>query len=294
MTRDQLLDFIILSVDDNNNNEIDYARMRAVLNGIIDTILPAATAAADGRVPYVDDGAYTSADALKVLSGIVNIQKLKLAGGTPFADYIYNSGTFTGDASRTLVTKKFVETRRTVIGTISVNVPINSELRVGQTVTLDGGIEHTIAEGDTFLLKSQTDPAENVPYTAVAADAVPVVADWYSAEENQEVAILKGPATKQVMPAVEEGEDPVIETPLQAQQVTLLSTGWIGNSYSFDTTGVLSILENSNILISPATKADSDLYADSEIFCASQTANTLVFSCVEAPTSDVVLNVIVL
>lgn len=210
MTRTELLDLILLNIDDNNNKEIDYARMREVMNNLIDVILPAATAATDGRVPYVDTGAYTSADALKVLSGILTAQKLALAGGIPFADYIYNSGAYNGVASRTLVTKRYVDARRTVIGTISVNVPINSELRVGQTVTLDGGIEHTIAEGDTFLLKSQTDPAENVPYTAVAADAAPVVAEWYSAEENQEVAILKGPATKQVMPAVEEGADPVV------------------------------------------------------------------------------------
>lgn len=210
MTRDELLDYIILSIDDNNNNEIDYDRMRSVLNGMIDTILPAATAATDGRVPYVDTGAYTSADAVKVLAGILTVQKLALAGGIPFADYIYNSGTFTGVASKTLVTKRYVDGRRVVVGTISQDVDLGTSIRVGQTVTLDGGISHTIEEGDTFLLKSQTDPAENVPYTAVAADAAPVVAEWYSAEENQEVAILKGPATKQVMPAVEEGADPVI------------------------------------------------------------------------------------
>lgn len=294
MTRDELLDYIILSIDDNNNNEIDYARMRDVLNGMIDTILPAATAATDGRVPYVDTGAYTSADAVKVLAGILTVQKLALAGGIPFADYIHNSGTFTGVASRALVTKRYVDGRRVVIGTISQDVNLGTGLRVGDTVTLDGGISHTIEEGDTFLLKSQTDPAENVPYTAVSADDVPVVAEWYDAAKNQDILIEKGTAVKQVMPAVAEGEDPVIETPLQAQQITLLSTGWSGNSYSFDTTGALSILENSNILISPATKADSDLYADAEIFCASQAANTLVFSCVNAPTSDVVLNVIVL
>lgn len=294
MTRDELLDYIILSIDDNNNNEIDYDRMRSVLNGMIDTILPAATAATDGRVPYVDTGAYTSADALKVLAGVVKAQKLALTYGVSYVDYIYNSGTFTGVASRTLVTKRYVDARRTVIGTISVNVPINSELRVGQTVTLDGGISHTIEEGDTFLLKSQTDPAENVPYTAVAADAAPVVAEWYSADKNQEIIIEKGPATKQVMPAVEEGVDPVIETPMQSAQITLLAASWADNSYSFDTTEVLSILANSNILISPATKAASDLYADAEIFCASQDVNTLVFSCVETPVSNIVINVIVL
>lgn len=210
MTRTELLDLILLSIDDNNNNEIDYDRMRSVLNGMIDTILPAATAATDGRVPYVDTGAYTSADALKVLAGVVKAQKLALTYGVSYVDYIHNSGTFTGVASRALVTKRYVDGRRVVVGTISVNVPINSELRVGQTVTLDGGIEHTIEEGDTFLLKSQTDPAENVPYTAVAADAAPVVAEWYDSTKNQDILIEKGAATRQVMPAVEEGVDPVI------------------------------------------------------------------------------------
>ena len=216
MTRDELLDLIILNIDDNNNNEIDYARMRAVLNNFIDVVLPAATAAANGRVPYVDSGAYTSADALKVLSGIVNVQKLKLTSGIAYADYIYNSGTFTGTASRTLVTKRYVDGRRVVVGTISDNVNLGTSLRVGDTITLDGGISHTIAEGDTFLLKSQTDPADNVPYTAVSADDEPVVAEWYSATDNLEISILKGPATKQVMPAIEVGADPVVTDDLGA------------------------------------------------------------------------------
>jgi len=216
MTRDELLDLIILNIDDNNNNEIDYARMRAVLNNFIDVVLPAATAAANGRVPYVDSGAYTSADALKVLSGIVNVQKLKLTSGIAYADYIYNSGTFTGTASSTLVTKRYVDGRRVVVGTISDNVNLGTSLRVGDTITLDGGISHTIAEGDTFLLKSQTDPADNVPYTAVSADDEPVVAEWYSATDNLEISILKGPATKQVMPAIEVGADPVVTDDLGA------------------------------------------------------------------------------
>jgi hypothetical protein len=210
MTRDELLDLIILNIDDNNNNEIDYARMRAVLNNFIDVVLPAATAAVDGAVPYVDSGAYTSSDALQVLSGIVTLKKLNLTNGIPFADYIYNSGTFTGVSARTLITKRFVELHRVAVGVISDNINLGTALRVGDSVTLVGGIAHTVAEGDTFILTGQTNPAENIPYTAVSDKDAPVVAAWYVAAENQNISIQKGPITTQVMPAIGTGDDPVL------------------------------------------------------------------------------------
>lgn len=200
---------IISLLTDNNNRAISAAKHREVETEIVQAI---SESVSEGQIPVMVGGKHVGYATLKFVPGTGELQldEFRLGRGVQNVNEIYNSGAFTGDAKKTLVTKYFVERRRIVIGTISVNVPINSELRVGQTVTLDGGIEHTVAEGDTFLLKSQTDPAENVPYTAVAADAAPVVAEWYSAEENQEVAILKGPATKQVMPAVEEGVDPVI------------------------------------------------------------------------------------
>ena len=175
---------------------------------------------ANGLIPYFDatleqlksDSTFKFDSATKELQ----FQKLRLKYGQTLIDYIYNSGTFTGVASRTLVTKRYVDRQRVVIGTISRDVNLGSELRVGETITLDGGISHTIEEGDTFLLKSQTDPAENVPYTAVSADDVPVVAEWYDAAKNQDILIEKGTAVKQVMPAVEEGADPVITDDLGA------------------------------------------------------------------------------
>lgn len=207
MTRTELLDYIILQIDDNNNNEIDYARMRTVLNGIIDTILPAATAAVDGRVPYVDNGAYTSADALKVLNGIVTAQKMALKYGVSYVDYIYNSGTFTGVASRTLVTKRYVDGRRVVVGVITDNINLGTGLRVGDSVTLEGGTAHTVAAGDCFLLQGQTEPTENVPWEAISADAAPIRPDWYDKNKNLEILIETGDI-KRVLPASGEG-DPV-------------------------------------------------------------------------------------
>lgn len=290
MTRDELLDLIILNIDDNNNNEIDYDRMREVLNNFIDVVLPALTAATDGRVPYVADGAYTSSNALKVLSGITAAEKLALTYGIPYANYIYNAGIFTGDANKTLVTKRYVDSLRRVIGTVSTNLDIVNNLRVGEVVTLDGDIAHTIVEGDTFLLKSQTDPAENIPYTVGAESAA--AADWYDAAKNQEIIIEQGPATKASMPAVGEGE-PVVEIQMQSGQLVIDVDNWAGNTVDV-ATGDLKILASSLIIVSTATKSDSDAWATAEVFCSAQAVDTLTFTCATVPTADITINVIVL
>lgn len=291
MTRTELIDLVVLLIDNNNANQIDYSRMRTVIEEFLDTVFPKDTADNDGRVPYVDGETYTSSDALRVLSGITTAQKLALAGGIPYADYIYNAGAYTGNVNRTLVTKRYVDGLRRVIGTISSPIEIVSQLRVGDVVTLDGDVSHTIVEGDTFLLKSQTDPAENIPYTVGAESAA--AADWYDATKNQEIIIEKGPATKASMPAVEEGGDPVVEILMQSGELVIAVADWAGNTLDV-ATGDLNILANSLILVSPATKSDSDLWATAEVFCASQDVDTLTFSCATVPTADITINVIVL
>lgn len=202
----------------NNAKQISGTQMNEITTDILNSMYEFLTA--NGYIPFWDSTAEQMKGDSKLKFDATNkelqLQSLRLQYGQTLVNNIYNSGTFTGVASKTLVTKRYVDGRRVVVGTISQDVDLGTSIRVGQTVTLDGGISHTIEEGDTFLLKSQTDPAENVPYTAVAADAAPVVAEWYDATKNQDILIEKGAAIKQVMPAVEEGADPVVTDDLGA------------------------------------------------------------------------------
>lgn len=166
---------------------------------------------ANGMIPYFD----TTADQLKGDSTFkfnstdkeLQIQKLRLKYGQTLVDYIYNSGAFTGIASQTLVTKRYVDGRRVVVGVITDNINLGTGLRVGDTVTLEGGTTHTVAAGDCFLLQGQAEPTENVPWEAISADAAPIRPDWYDKNKNLEVFIETGDI-KRVLPASGEG-DPV-------------------------------------------------------------------------------------
>ncbi|PKP02050.1 MAG: hypothetical protein CVU11_13160 [Bacteroidetes bacterium HGW-Bacteroidetes-6] len=224
----------------------------------------------------------------------LQMKELRLAGGEQRINYIYNYGTMPTNRAKALPTLRYVISRTPrVIGTISLPVDLTNELRVGETITLDGGKEHEILEGESFLLKGQETPAENVPYTAVSADDVPVVADWYEASKNQEIAIDYGPSSKQVMPAVEEGDPPVIVQPNQSGQLVLTVGNWAANALQL-ATGDLKISATSLVIISTATKADSDLWADAEVFCVSQGTDILNFTCVTTPVGNITINVIVL
>jgi len=292
MSRTELIDLIVLLIDNNNANQIDYSRMRQVLEEFVDTVLPEATAETDGRVPYVDSEAYTSSDALKVLGGIVKAQKLNLTSGIPYADYIYDRGTFSGVAARTLVTKRWIETRGVVRGIVEAPISVAADLVVGNTITLQGGISHVIVDGDSFLLKGQADPDENIVYVATT-DETAVAVNWYDPAKNQEILVELGPTSKVSMPAVEEGNPPEVLVPNQSAQLVLDVDDWAANTLEL-ATGDLKILATSLILVSPATKSDSDLWAMSEVFCASQDVDELTFSCATVPTGDITINVIVL
>jgi len=214
---------IIGLITTNSNREITAAKHREVEMEIVQAI---SESVSEGQIPVMVSGKHVGYATFKFVPGTGELQldEFRLGRGVQNVNEIFNFGAFTGAASKTLVTKRYVDSRRTVVGIISDAVNLGTSLRVGQTVTLDGGISHTIVEGDTFLLKSQTDAAENVPYTAVAADAVPVVAEWYDAAKNIDILIEKGTAVKQVMPAVAEGADPVITPDLGALAFKIYAT----------------------------------------------------------------------
>lgn len=202
----------------NNAKQITGVQTNEVTTDMINAVFQFLVV--NGEIPYWD----STADQLNGNAALkfdstnkeLLIESFRLKYGQTGMNYIYNFGTFTGAASKTLVTKRYVDSRRTVVGIVRDMVDLGTSLRVGQTVALEGGVNHVIAEGDSFLLAGQTDAAENVPYTAVAADAVPVVAEWYDAAKNIDILIETGTAVKQVMPAVAEGADPVITDDLGA------------------------------------------------------------------------------
>lgn len=208
MSRDELIDWIALYIDDNNNNEIDWERLHDGLNNLLDALLPAATAAEDGRVPFTDGGEYTSSEALQVLAGIVTIQKMALENGVSYVDYIYDSGIYTGNEHTTLITMYRAKRLNRVIGLIPTPIEISTQLAIGQTLTLEGGTSHEIVEGDTFLLKSQTDPTENGAYTVHSDTAA--LAEWYDDSIQQMIFVDQGIRSFQILAPAVDGAAPVL------------------------------------------------------------------------------------
>lgn len=281
---------ILQKITSNNNREVTAANHREVETEIVQAI---SENVGELQIPVMNGGKHMGYATLKFdpVTGELQLSEFKLGRGVIRVNEIYNSGVFSGNPAKTLVTKRYVDSLRRVIGTISTNLDIVNQLRVGDVVTLDGDVSHTIVEGDTFLLKSQTDPAENIPYTVGAESAA--AADWYDATKNQEIIIEKGPATKASMPAVEEGGDPVVEIQMQSGELVIAVADWVGNTVDV-ATGDLKITADSRILIGPKTKSDETLSTSAEIFCTDQGINTLTFSCVTVPTADITINMIVL
>lgn len=190
----------------NSNREITAAKHREVENEIVQAISESVT---EGQIPVMVGGKHVGYATLKFdpTNKELQLEEFKLKYGASRVNYIYNSGVYTGNATLTIPTKFYVDRRRVVVGVITDNINLGTGLRVGDSVTLEGGTAHTVAAGDCFLLQGQTEPTENVPWEAVAADAVPIRPDWYDKNKNLEILIETGDI-KRVLPASGEG-DPV-------------------------------------------------------------------------------------
>lgn len=69
-------------------------------------------------------------------------------------------------------------------------------------------------------------------------------------------------------------------------EVTLTSSGWTGNSQTITVTGILA---TDWLTPYPKTKIDQDKWATAELFCSAHTTNSVTFTCVTTPTSDIVI-----
>ena len=69
-------------------------------------------------------------------------------------------------------------------------------------------------------------------------------------------------------------------------EITLLSSGWSANSQTLTVSGVVA---NDWLTPYPKTKADQDNWATAELFCSAHATNSVTFTCVTTPTSDIVI-----
>ena len=72
--------------------------------------------------------------------------------------------------------------------------------------------------------------------------------------------------------------------------IVLPSTDWSSHSQTITVTGVTT---DNTVIVSPASASASD-YADAEILCTAQGANSLTFTCTTDPTNNISVNVVIL
>lgn len=78
---------------------------------------------------------------------------------------------------------------------------------------------------------------------------------------------------------------------LQKASATLTASAWNNNAQTVSASGVTT---NNNVIVSPATKASADIWAESEVFCTAQGNGTLKFTCTDVPTSDITVSVVII
>ena len=69
-------------------------------------------------------------------------------------------------------------------------------------------------------------------------------------------------------------------------EITLLASGWSANSQTLTVSGIGA---NDWLTPYPKSKTDQDNWATSELFCSAHTTNSVTFTCVTAPTADIVI-----
>ena len=209
MNRTALDDLITLLIYDNNANQLVYATLKTVLIELLFSVVEYDIAAIDGAIPFVVDGEYSASSILRVVSGVLNSDKLRLKYGISEADRIHLNGLLTvADQKKALATVYYV-TRSNKVDVI-IGPAINiADLQAGMTTKSADGEDITLTDGMQVLLKNQADSAENGPYIIKTAEA-PEVPDWYDSTKNQSIEVLTGSVSKIDLPAVPEGETPVI------------------------------------------------------------------------------------
>lgn len=72
--------------------------------------------------------------------------------------------------------------------------------------------------------------------------------------------------------------------------IALISTDWSSHSQTITVTGVTA---DNTVIVSPASASASD-YADAEILCTAQGANSLTFTCTTDPINNISVNIVIL
>lgn len=73
------------------------------------------------------------------------------------------------------------------------------------------------------------------------------------------------------------------------RQATLLANWWSNNE---QTVSVLWVTASNTVIVSPDPSDFSDA-VDAWIYCSAQSTNSLTFTCTDAPSNDIVMNVII-
>lgn len=69
-------------------------------------------------------------------------------------------------------------------------------------------------------------------------------------------------------------------------EITLLASGWTANSQTLTVNGLLA---TDDLTPYPKNKTDQDLWATSDLFCSAHTTDSVTFTCVTTPISNIVI-----
>lgn len=81
------------------------------------------------------------------------------------------------------------------------------------------------------------------------------------------------------------GLKPVLRT------ATLTAAGWGGNSQTVTVNGIIADSASQSVDVVPADHNSAKAWGDADVWCDSQGANTLTFSCESVPTANITLNI---
>lgn len=72
---------------------------------------------------------------------------------------------------------------------------------------------------------------------------------------------------------------------------TLTTSGWSSNSQTVTVNGIIADSASQSVDVVPADHNSAKAWGDAGVWCDSQGANTLIFSCESVPTANITLNI---
>ena len=168
-----------------------------------------------------------------------------------------SGGTMTGDI--TLKDKGFIENAKGTLGFDGV--------MIGQNNLSSGGSEYARLEVQygRIIFLPQSDEASK--YAALAANGFNL----------NGIDILNCPTIDALKP--------------KTATVTLTTDGWRKGEQTVTVNGILADSSAQIVDVCPANKPSADRWAAAGVWCTSQAANSLIFSCDSVPTEDINVNI---